>query len=108
MPYEGTTLAAYLLLGDGSGAARPTIIYNSGYDSTREESYFVIAAAALRRGYNVLAFDGPGQGAVLREQKLVMRPDWEAGITPVAAYALPPGHTPPPQPSLFPLNLARH
>src|SRR5258708_10091814 len=88
IPYENTTLPAYLFLFDNSGVARPTIIYNSGYDSTREESYFVIAAAALRRGYNVLAFDGPGQGAVLREQKLVMRPDWEAVITPVVDYAL--------------------
>src|SRR5216683_578973 len=57
IPYEGTTLPAYLFLVDDSGAARPTIIYNSGYDSTREESYFAIAAAALRRGYNVLAFE---------------------------------------------------
>jgi hypothetical protein len=81
IPYEDTTLPAYLFLVDDSGAARPTIVYNSGYDSTREESYYVIAAAALRRGYNVLAFDGPGQGAALREQKLVMRPDWEAVIT---------------------------
>ncbi|HKN90117.1 MAG TPA: alpha/beta fold hydrolase, partial [Acidimicrobiia bacterium] len=88
IPYEDTTLPAYLFLVDDSGAPRPTIIYNSGYDSTREESYFVIAAAALRRGYNVLAFDGPGQGAVLRDQKLVMRPDWEAVITPVVDYAL--------------------
>jgi pimeloyl-ACP methyl ester carboxylesterase len=87
IPYEDTTLPAYLFLIDDSGAARPTIIYNSGYDSTREESYFVIAAA-LRRGYHVLAFDGPGQGAALREQKLVMRPDWEAVITPVVDYAL--------------------
>ncbi len=88
IPYEDTTLPAYLFLVDDSGAARPTIVYNSGYDSTREESYFAIAAAALRRGYNVLAFDGPGQGAALREQKLVMRPDWEAVITPVVDYAL--------------------
>src|SRR6266550_3576453 len=88
IPYEGTTLPAYLFLVDDSGAARPTIVYNSGYDSTREESYYVIAAAALRRGYNVLAFDGPGQGAALREQRLVMRPDWEAVITPVVDYAL--------------------
>jgi pimeloyl-ACP methyl ester carboxylesterase len=86
--YEDTALPAYLFLVDDSGAARPTVIYNSGYDSTREESYFAIAAAALRRGYNVLAFDGPGQGAVLREQKLVMRPDWETVITPVIDYAL--------------------
>jgi pimeloyl-ACP methyl ester carboxylesterase len=88
IPYEDTTLPAYLFLVDDSGAERPTIVYNSGYDSTREESYYVIAAAALRRGYNVLAFDGPGQGAALRQQKLVMRPDWEAVITPVVDYAL--------------------
>jgi pimeloyl-ACP methyl ester carboxylesterase len=88
IPYEATTLPAYLFLVDDSAAAHPTIIYNSGYDSTREESYFAIAAAALRRGYNVLAFDGPGQGAALRDQKLVMRPDWEAVITPVVDYAL--------------------
>jgi len=34
--YEDTTLPAYLFLVDDSGTARPTIIYNSGYDSTRE------------------------------------------------------------------------
>jgi pimeloyl-ACP methyl ester carboxylesterase len=88
IPYADTTLPAYLFLVDDSGTPRPTIIYNSGYDSTREESYFAIAAAALRRGYNVLAFDGPGQGAALREQRLLMRPDWEAVITPVVDYAL--------------------
>jgi pimeloyl-ACP methyl ester carboxylesterase len=47
-----------------------------------------VAAAALRRGYNVLAFDGPGQGAALREQKPVFRPDWEAVVMPVIDYAI--------------------
>lgn len=88
IPYEGTTLPGYLFLADDSGSARPTIIYNSGFDSTLEESYFVLAAAANERGYNVLAFDGPGQGAVVREQRLRFRPDWEAVITPVVDFAL--------------------
>jgi pimeloyl-ACP methyl ester carboxylesterase len=88
IPYEGTTLPGYLYLVDGSGAPRPTVIYNSGYDSTLEESYFAIAAAALARGYNVLAFDGPGQGSVIREQRLPFRPDWEAVVTPVVDVAL--------------------
>ena len=88
IPYEQTVLPGYLYLVDGTGAPRPTVIYNSGYDSTAEESYFAIAAAALARGYNVLAFDGPGQGAALREQRLVFRPDWEAVITPVVDFAL--------------------
>jgi pimeloyl-ACP methyl ester carboxylesterase len=88
IPYEDTALPAYLFLVDDSGGGRPTVIYNSGYDSTREESYYAIAPAALCRGYNVLAFDGPGQGAALRAQKLLMRPDWEAVVKPVVDYAL--------------------
>jgi pimeloyl-ACP methyl ester carboxylesterase len=105
IPYEDTILPAYLFLVDDSGAARPTIVYNSGYDSTREESYYVIAAAALRRRYNVLAFDGPGQGAVLRQQQLVMRPDWEAVITPVVDYALTRGEIAPDKIVLFGYSL---
>ncbi|MDT5324838.1 MAG: hypothetical protein QOF25_1990 [Mycobacterium sp.] len=88
IPYEDTTLPGYLYLVDDSGAPRPTVVYNSGYDSTLEESYFAIVAAALARGYNVLAFDGPGQGAALCEQRLVFRHDCEAVITPVIDFAL--------------------
>jgi pimeloyl-ACP methyl ester carboxylesterase len=88
IPYEGTTLPGYLFLADRSGEVRPTIIYNNGFDSTQEESYFAIGAAALSRGYNVLAFDGPGQGAAIRKQRLTFRHDWEAVITPVVDFAL--------------------
>ncbi len=42
----------------------------------------------MRRGYHVLAVDGPGQGAVLREQGLTFRPDWEAVVTPIVDHAL--------------------
>jgi pimeloyl-ACP methyl ester carboxylesterase len=86
IPYETTTLPGYLFLVDDSGVARPTVVYTNGYDSTAEESWFAIAAAALNRGYNVLAYDGPGQGAVIREQGLVFRPDWEMVLTPVLDY----------------------
>jgi alpha-beta hydrolase superfamily lysophospholipase len=86
IPYETTTLPGYLFLVDDSGVARPTVVYTNGYDSTAEESWFAIAAAALKRGYNVLAYDGPGQGAVIREHGLVFRPDWEAVLTPVLDY----------------------
>lgn len=88
IPYEGTTLPGYLFLADKSGEPRPTVIYNNGFDSTQEESYVAVGAAALRRGYNVLAFDGPGQGAALRKSKLRFRHDWEKVITPVIDFAL--------------------
>ncbi|WP_213990048.1 alpha/beta fold hydrolase [Sodalis sp. dw_96] len=88
IPYENTTLPGYLFLVDNSGKPRPTIIYNNGFDSTQEESYFAIGAAALRRGYNVLAFDGPGQGAALRAAKITFRHDWENVLSPVIDFAL--------------------
>jgi hypothetical protein len=49
------------------------VILTGGYDGTAEELYFANCAAALAGGYNVLAFDGPGQGAALVQQGLVMR-----------------------------------
>ncbi|MFF0499611.1 alpha/beta hydrolase family protein [Nocardia aobensis] len=88
IPYGDTTLPGYLFLLDDSGAPQPTVIFNSGFDSTLEEAYPALAAGALERGYQVLAFDGPGQGAVIREQGLPFRPDWEVVISAVVDYAL--------------------
>jgi pimeloyl-ACP methyl ester carboxylesterase len=87
IPYGNHLLPAYLFLVDGSGVPRPTVIYTNGFDSTREEAYFAIGASALRRGYNVLAYDGPGQGAAIREDRLPFRPDWEKVLTPVIDFA---------------------
>jgi len=87
IPYENTTLPGYLFRADDTGAPRPTVIYHGGYDSTLEESYLGLAAGALRRGYHVVAFDGPGQGGALREQGLYFRPDWEAVVSPVVDFA---------------------
>jgi dienelactone hydrolase len=56
---------------------------HGGYDSTGEELYFMIAATAIQRGYNCLTFEGPGQGALLREQRLPLRLEWEQVVTPV-------------------------
>jgi pimeloyl-ACP methyl ester carboxylesterase len=88
IPYEGTTLPGYLFLVDDSGVARPTVLFHGGYDSTLEEDYLVIAVGALRRGYNVLVFDGPGQGTNVRDQGLYFRYDWEAVVTPAVDVAL--------------------
>ncbi|TIC10612.1 alpha/beta-hydrolase [Wallemia mellicola] len=88
IPYEATTLPGYFVSLDGTKKARRTIIFNGGYDSTRSEGWFAIGAAALARGYNFLAFDGPGQGAAIRRQHLYFRPDWENVLTPVVDYAL--------------------
>lgn len=87
IPYEDTTLPGYLFLADDSGEERPTILFHGGYDSTLQEDYYVLVPAALRRGYNVICFDGPGQGDNLRKG-MKFRPDWEAAVTPVVDTAL--------------------
>ena len=88
IPYEGTTLPGYFYKVDDSGKPRPTVIFHGGYDSSLEELFFFGGAAAVRRGYNCLTFDGPGQGMPVREQKLFFRHDWEKVVTPVVDYAL--------------------
>jgi pimeloyl-ACP methyl ester carboxylesterase len=66
----------------------PTLIFFGGFDSSLEELFYFGGAPAVRRGYNCLTFDGPGQGAPIREQKLPFRYDWEAVVTPAVDYAL--------------------
>lgn len=87
IPYENTTLPGYFYSADESGKKRPLLIIQTGYDGTQEELYSN-ALEGVRRDYNVLTFEGPGQGEVIRIQKIPFRYDWEAVITPVLDYAL--------------------
>ena len=88
IPYEGSFLPGYHFRAAADAAPRATMILVTGYDGTAEELYFANGAAALERGYNVLAFDGPGQGAMLIDRRVPLRPDWENVITPVVDYLL--------------------
>lgn len=88
VPYEGTTLPGYFYKVDDSGTPRPTVIFHGGFDSSREELFYFGGAAAVRRGYNCLTFDGPGQGMPIRRDKLVFRNDWEKVVTPAVDFAL--------------------
>ena len=93
IPYDGTTLPGYFYRTNdhnsvrGARTSRPTIIVHGGFDSTLEELY-ASAAPALDRDYNCLTFEGPGQGGVIRKQKIPFRYDWEKVVTPVMDYAL--------------------
>jgi pimeloyl-ACP methyl ester carboxylesterase len=88
IPYANTALPGYFIKPDSSNTARKTLLCTGGYDSTCEEVFFIIGEGALARGYNVLLFDGPGQGGALVLQKLHMRADWENVVTPVVNYLL--------------------
>ncbi|WP_458719602.1 alpha/beta hydrolase family protein [Candidatus Nitrosocosmicus sp. R] len=107
IPYEGTTLPGYFFhvpksnhsiiddltnsrknLDNNEGTLYPTLIAHGGFDSTLEELYSFAAAPAIERGYNCLIFEGPGQGEVIRKQKIPFRHDWEKVVTPVLDFAL--------------------
>jgi alpha-beta hydrolase superfamily lysophospholipase len=87
IPYkDGKHLPGYFITPNPTDKSGQTVIINGGYDSVKEECYFFSGAAALRRGYKVILFDGPGQGIPLLQDKLVTIPDWENVITPVVDY----------------------
>lgn len=88
IPFENTALPGYLCLVDNSGTKRPLLIIQDGLDGTCEELYFRVAKSAVERGYNVLIFEGPGQGEVIRVQKIPFRYNWESVVTPVVDYAV--------------------
>lgn len=87
IPYESETLTGYLHSPDDSGAVRPTVLSPCGYDSTAESGWMDVPAA-LDRGYNILVFEGPGQGGALYKQRLFFRPDFEHVLSPVLDWLL--------------------
>lgn len=86
--FEKTHLPGYICKPDTSDTKRPLIIIQTGFDGTAEELYYVVGHAAVQRGYAVLLFEGPGQGGVIREQKMPFRYNWETVVTPVVDFAV--------------------
>ncbi|WP_394830169.1 alpha/beta hydrolase [Pendulispora rubella] len=87
IPYENTTLPGYFCKSSVATGRAPTLLYMQGRDGWAEDGRF-IADEAMKRGYHVLMFDGPGQGQVVRLQGLPFRPDWDKVVTPVVDYAI--------------------
>lgn len=88
IPFQGTFLPGYFYKSKTELSTSPTLIVNGGFDGTQQESYFLMASAALQRGYNVLTFDGPGQGEPLIKHNIYMRPDWEVVINAITEFLL--------------------
>jgi pimeloyl-ACP methyl ester carboxylesterase len=89
IPFEdGVTLPGVMVLAGEGAEPRATIVHVNGYDSNVHEMFVAHVPAAVSRGYNLLLFDGPGQGRNLVRDGLPMRPDWENVVRPVLDYAL--------------------
>jgi pimeloyl-ACP methyl ester carboxylesterase len=80
IPVEGYVLRT------ANGAAAPTVLMPCGYDSPVEEFYSLGGYEAALRGFNVVAFSGPGQAEMLYERGIPFRPDFESVVGPVIDF----------------------
>jgi dienelactone hydrolase len=90
IPYEEGALPGYLAVpADVGGAPRaPALVIVNGSDGAVTSTYAAVGHEAVRRGYVVLYFDGPGQQSMLFEHGTSFRPDFEQVLTPVLDWLL--------------------
>lgn len=81
IPYESATLPGWFFRPEGTASG--TLVAVNGSDGSLASLWASCIAAAVRRGHNVLVFDGPGQQSQLFEKNVPFRPDWEHVLTPV-------------------------
>jgi hypothetical protein len=85
IPYAGSVLHGRVHYAANVGRA-PTLILHQGLHAWPEDTMWVVDGA-LERGYHVLSFHGPGQGASLRLHGHPFRPDWEVPVAAVLDFA---------------------
>ncbi len=83
IPYESTTIKGFFIKHKHDKSKKPLCIFNNGSDGSILDWWTMGGAGMFERGYNLVTFDGPGQGSSLFEKNLYFRYDWEKVITPV-------------------------
>lgn len=82
--YDGPVpLPVWFFPASNDRGRRPTIIINNGSDGQNVDLLAEGGFDALERGYNVVIFEGPGQGSQLFLHNVAFRHDWEAVISPI-------------------------
>jgi alpha-beta hydrolase superfamily lysophospholipase len=82
VPYMNSFLPAYKFIVDNSKA---TIVIFGGFDSYIEE-LTVLFRYFNKAEYNVIAFEGPGQGSALEDYKIKMDYAWEKPVKCILDY----------------------
>lgn len=76
VPYEKGTLHVIRIKAKPEKAV---ILVHGGYDSFMEEFYLTVRDFAVKHGYTVIMFEGPGQGQALRDG-FKMTHEWERPV----------------------------
>lgn len=87
IPFEGTVLPGYVWKARKGDEPTKTIIMIGGGETFIEDTFFYLASQAVKRGYNFVTFDIPGQGMLPLEGKFY-RPDTEVPIGAILDYVL--------------------
>jgi pimeloyl-ACP methyl ester carboxylesterase len=87
VPFEGAVLPGYFQKAAADDRPRRTLMMFGGGETFAEDLYYFIAPAAIRRGYNFMTVDLPGQGD-LPFQGMYFRSDYETPMKIVVDYAL--------------------
>ncbi|MBD3256024.1 MAG: alpha/beta fold hydrolase [Candidatus Lokiarchaeota archaeon] len=82
IPYEDTFLPGYHIK---NSKPKGNIIIHGGYDSLLEE-FYNLYIYFRQAGYNVIAFEGPGQGTALKRNNLSMTHKWEKPVKTVLDF----------------------
>lgn len=81
VPYAGATIPAYKMT-SLLDRARGTVLFHGGFDSVIEE-FFAIWERFASAGFDVIAFEGPGQGGARALGGLTFDHDWEKPVSAV-------------------------
>jgi pimeloyl-ACP methyl ester carboxylesterase len=84
VPYKKTFLPA-MKVSAANGKKKGTIVMHGGFDSYIEEFYSWMRYFS-DHGYDVIAFEGPGQGAALKKYGLALEYKWEAPAKAILDY----------------------
>jgi alpha-beta hydrolase superfamily lysophospholipase len=82
IPFRETVIPGYLRLAKQPN--KPLIIIISGGDNIKEIENHNLGNWRLDAGFNVFAFDGPGQGEMWKDMKLI--PDYEKAVSAIIDY----------------------
>ena len=84
VPYEGTCIPA-LHIPSARTPEKGTIVIHGGFDSFIEE-WYSCATFFAEQGYDIIMFEGPGQGAALKKYGLPLTHEWEKPTKAVLDY----------------------
>ncbi|MGM7681821.1 alpha/beta fold hydrolase [Cytobacillus sp. Hm23] len=84
IPYENVFLPAMRLPSNNKNG-RGTIVIHGGFDSFMEELYSM-ANYFVQLNYEVILFEGPGQGGALKKSDLALSYEWEKPTKAVLDY----------------------